>query len=614
MSGDPIANNPNAAGFHNTAIIDDVSALSFTNMAFWGGLEDIGVSMNSLRTVNISVNNFENLGDSTLVTEVPSEYSLIFELPENFADKLAIQLIDGDDKVLTPQMVLYEMIRSVNPSKPTAVYKTQDPQYNGKPYVGQTHSGNTVSFITFDVSLDTDSGVYTMTSQDKDETVITVEPIIKEDLLQTLYFRLWDVADVEKNEEGNVELESGTLLPPLIFTFSEDVPYYRITVNHKDFDLGSGSMETDRYKMTLAPIDALRDTHLGGYLMNLDSNGEFVHARSIKAGDKLYLSTVTEVVTSHDGSDDKVTLMGSIPIHTVGKTETKDIGTNTREITYNDVYTVTDTKTTSTTDNAHTKYYTYRTSNRRWSNSNSTNGLYRIRNFLTTTTTTTTYYDIRVREISKITEEILTNSVSEDKTHVEQTVIRKSANTVLLLDAIKRTDTQITYTESYEYAQRNSTGNTPWTVVNSFNYTFTGSYPTSYEMENPPIVEGDDVPLTADEIEELKTWDAIAPYLQGDVTQTSFDREKNYTATHQTITPLTIYTADDTIPLDPLHTHITTPGGTEQKYFISTSYSKNYSCYMKVHFEQVIQPITAENINSAAIILKKEAINEEDIK
>ena len=133
-------------------------------------------------------------------------------------------------------------------------------------------------------------------------------------------------------------------------------------------------------------------------------------------------------------------------------------------------------------------------------------------------------------------------------------------------------------------------------------------------MENPPIVEGDDVPLTADEIEELKTWDAIAPYLQGDVTQTSFDREKNYTATHQTITPLTIYTADDTIPLDPLHTHITTPGGTEQKYFISTSYSKNYSCYMKVHFEQVIQPITAENINSTAIILKKEAINEEDIK
>lgn len=587
VSGNPLKETPTAAGLHNNAKIDNVSALSFTNMAFWGGLEDIGVSMNSLRNVTVSVNNYETVNGKQLVTGVTTEYSLIFELPQNFASELALQLVDGKDTALTSQFVLSEFLNSVTPSKPNAVVKTQDPKYNGKKYTGINKDGDIVSYMTVDVSYNASNGSYTIVSQDRDGTVITIEPFIKEDMEQTLYFRLWDVE--EKGLE-NVELESGTLLPPLVLTFKEDVPCYRITVRRPDFRLGAGDPETDTYKLSLAPIDALRDTHLGGYLMSEDESGNMFYAKSLRAGEEVFLSTVTEVVTSNDGSDEQVTLMGSIPVHIVGKEETKELGVSYRETTYKRALVETNTTESATTDSAHTKYYTYRSSSKRWSDSNSNSGLYRIENYLKTTVTTETIYEIRVRETTEAFEKITTKVVSADGTHVEQSVEKTMSTTRVLIEALKRETVTTTYSEYYKFYERKNTGSSWGNAKDSFSVNFTGSYPQSYEMENPPVYESDDVPLSHEEIDELANKKAIKDtYLKNEETKTSFKREKNYTSGVQSIIPTSLYTADPTISLEPLNTHITTPSGVIHKYYLSTSYSKNYPFFVKVHFEQVAQ-------------------------
>ena len=587
VSGDPISNNPGAAAFHCNAEIDDVSALTFTNMAFWGGLEDIGVSMNSLRNVTIDVNNFEVIDGKQLTTGVMTEYSLIFEAPQNFASKLALQLIDEDDNVLTSQIVLSDIISCVSASNPTGIFKTQDPLYNGKKYTGVTQEGNIVSFMTFDVTYDAVNNIYTAASRDRDGTVITIEPFMKEDTDQTLYFRLWDV---ESKGEEQVELESGTLKPPLIMTFKQDIECYRVTVSRPDFVLPAGTPVTNSYNLSLAPVDALLDTQLGGYLMEQDQNGDFFYARTLQAGKEIHLSTVMEVASTNDGSDDRVTLMGSIPVYIVGKVEENEIGKNIRETTYTAIYT--DVKSTSETtfdkDNSnYTKYYTYR--NKRWSNSNSTSGLYKIENHLITTTRVVTEYEIKVREVTEITEKVTTKSVSADKTHVEQDVKHEEVTTRVIMDATKKITTYVSYSEKYVYYQRSTTGSTSWgNGKDSFTgVNFTGTYPQSYELEDPHQEELNNIFLTADEIEELKTVDVVKDKLSTSTSTVNYKRTINYTSTTTPIIPTSIYTADDSISVTPLETHITTPGGVIQRYYISTSYSKNYPFYVRVHFKQI---------------------------
>ena len=590
VSGDPTRDNPGAAGFHNSAEIDGVSALSFTNMAFWGGLKDIGVSMNSLRTVNINVNNFEVIDGNRHTTEVTSEYSLVFELPQNFADELAIQLIDETDRAMTPQMVLSEFMKIVGPSNPTKVENTKNPLYNGKDYSGIDNNGNICSYIPFEVSYNSD-GSYSMVSQHRDGTVITVEPFIKEDMAQTLYFRLWDVES--KNQE-NVELEGGELLPPLLVTFTDDVPCYRITISRPEFTLSAGVSETDKYKLTLAPIEALRDTHLGGYLMNPDPDGNMVYAKSVQSGQPIYLSTVTEVVTSTDETPDKVTLMGSIPVHIKGKVETIDVADFYVEEMYGDMFEETMEPTYEyTTDMSRSKYYTYRSN--RWRSANSSTGTYRIDIKLTKTTTLKVNYEIQVRKMTDITEKVTTTSVSDDKTHVEQDVERTTSVTNIVLDVFAQVTETVTYSEEYVYYQRSNTWS-DWQQVDNFDRTFTSTYPQSYEMQNPPPVDKEAIVLTTEQVAEFAKREDVKAFLDEPDKVVEFKREKNYTENSQMIIPTSLAVpslggADVNISLDPLQTHIPNPNGSGmiQKYYISTSYSKNYPFYVKVHFEQTAQ-------------------------
>ena len=153
---------PGVGIFALSALVDDVSALTFTNMAFWGGLEDIGVSMNSLRTVSLSVDNYvTNEQGERRISEVAMEYTLLFASPTSFASKLAIQLNDASGTVKTPQIVLADLLRSANADSPTGTFETTQPLYNGKNYSGKDANGNVTSFVTFDVTYDIESGKYT---------------------------------------------------------------------------------------------------------------------------------------------------------------------------------------------------------------------------------------------------------------------------------------------------------------------------------------------------------------------------------------------------------------------------------------------------------------------
>ena len=115
ISSDPVNNASGAGSFSASANIDGVSALSFTNTAFWGGtVDEDRIAMNALRSINFSVNNFNVVDGVEKVAEVKLQYSLSFSTPANFAEKLAVQLFDGTDKALLPQVVLRDLINATN--------------------------------------------------------------------------------------------------------------------------------------------------------------------------------------------------------------------------------------------------------------------------------------------------------------------------------------------------------------------------------------------------------------------------------------------------------------------------------------------------------------------
>ena len=93
-----------AGSFSCSANIADVSALSFTNTAFWGGsVDDDRIALNALRSLTFTVNNYQTSSDGKKsVASVRMKYSVVFSAPKNFVDKLAVQLFDASDKAVLP--------------------------------------------------------------------------------------------------------------------------------------------------------------------------------------------------------------------------------------------------------------------------------------------------------------------------------------------------------------------------------------------------------------------------------------------------------------------------------------------------------------------------------
>ena len=81
VAGGEFFNQPGVGVFAGSGIVKDVSALSFTNLAFWTDPNetDDAVSMNSLRHVTFMLSNGEPQGDGSIkVSEVATEYTVMF--------------------------------------------------------------------------------------------------------------------------------------------------------------------------------------------------------------------------------------------------------------------------------------------------------------------------------------------------------------------------------------------------------------------------------------------------------------------------------------------------------------------------------------------------------
>ena len=609
VSGGEFFERPGVGMFAGSGIVSDVSALTFTNLAFWNdpnNTED-AVSMNSLRHITFKLNNGEKRPNGTYEpSHVATEYAVMFSAPTGFATKLALQLRDSTDTALTPQFVLADLLNAVNSSKTDAVFSTANPQFNGKEYLGPDGE----SFMTFDVHFDTATGTYTATSRGREGTVITIEPVTMKNVSQVLYFRLWDVEGQGKTEA--VEEDGGKLMPPMVMEYKADLDCYRITFSRNDFVFPAGVFTERTYALSLAPTDALLDDQLGGYVMQYDSNlQDYVPATTLRANEPVFLSSVVEVAefSGIDGGRE-VTLMGNIPKYKVGDVTERDRGTTTREWDILDGITIpgkSETTLLVQPENgmntvAVTKYY--RKSGNRWSNSNQSSGNYSITKQIQKTTSITYHFNFRVREIGKSNETYTVTAILQDGKLIQQSGVRNTNITYEILDVTMGSVTEYKYEIVTFYKYRSST-RTDWanaqTVTES---TFSGMSSSMYPG-NPTIIERapeesgyeymDNQTIESNGKTPLQNFLASAEVqaflqeLQDAAVGTTpavqnFTRTLTYTARVVEVHPTSITNADETVPTNPFVSHL--PSGI-QKYYLSTSFSKNYPVFVQMFIRQI---------------------------
>ncbi|MBO5215436.1 MAG: hypothetical protein J6B79_04540 [Clostridia bacterium] len=274
ISVDSYDRSPGAGSFSCSANIDGVSALSFTNTAFWGGTtSEDKIAMNALRAIEFKVNNFEGTGSDKKVSEVKMNYQLIFSAPKNFIEKLAIQLFDDTSTAILPQIVLQDLVKS------SGIYNTASSEdFNGSPATDLiftvTKSGNDFTATAGDIKIEID------------EVNIEIE--------QALQYRVWDVSALTNETNKVANTEGGKLLPPLEVKFTSEVTCYRIKISMPQFKFDAGTEQTRDYSLRLVPTATLEDDHLGGYLMDGTEK-----PTTIYAGQTLGVQTVKEAISDY---------------------------------------------------------------------------------------------------------------------------------------------------------------------------------------------------------------------------------------------------------------------------------------------------------------------------
>lgn len=324
---DENGNGASSIGFFSySASIDGVSALSFTNTAFWGtGLDgdfENLVAMNAIRTIDFSINNFE--GEK--VNTVRTGYSMTFTSPKIFAESLAFQIIDNDGSAMLPQIVVSDILTK-------NAFSTEDSvDYNGQNYIGDVYDKNGDKVLAnaidgndlyFTVSKSTvnDMTAYTATaSTPNGKVIVSVTPKM-ETKEQTLNFRLWDISQIVM-ENPAFNAEGGTLLSPLTIVLEETQVYYDITVTTPDFMLPAGVKTTNKHTMRLVPTTVLDDTHLGGLIIDKTTDNA---AETLYSGQQLMLQSTHENIKVYANSgktellsDISEPVFGSIKVYNAG--------------------------------------------------------------------------------------------------------------------------------------------------------------------------------------------------------------------------------------------------------------------------------------------------------
>ena len=302
-----------AGSFAYSTSIDAVSALSFTNTAFWGGAipgegED-KVAMNALRSIDFSVNNFETPGGKP--SEVALKYTLCFSAPANFVEKLAIQLFDEDTgSAMLPQIVMSDLLNTPG----GGVFDTAD---------SYAYNGTDAPDLAFNIQAS--GGTVTATTAAGDVRIRVERGTAN--LRQTLLFRLWDTSQLHLSE---ITYESGLLLPPMEAKLNVDVDIYRVSISMDALVLQPGSAATRHHSLRLAPTDILNDDYLGGTLYAQNGN----NLTSFGAGGNYLLRTVKEQVTDNGVAGAVHTVFGTPTVYHVGDTITEEItkGAHTEQL------------------------------------------------------------------------------------------------------------------------------------------------------------------------------------------------------------------------------------------------------------------------------------------
>lgn len=261
ISSAPVEGDGTIGSFTVSSEIDSVSALSFTNTAFWGGTSSGGteVAMNALRSIEFSVRNYEEVDGVQKVAEVKTGYSLTFAAPVNFIDRLAFQVFDADEYPILPQFVTEDFLREV--------YAGEHDYDTGlsKDY----HGIHTAGDLVFKTSILSD-GSYLASSVDIHGHNVSVKFTPYTDTVhQQLMFRTWDVWKLTDKAPYYMDQEAGgTLLAPLVANYVQVVDFYRVTISSDAFVIPAGEPIVKEHCIHLTPTHPINDNHLGAHFVD----------------------------------------------------------------------------------------------------------------------------------------------------------------------------------------------------------------------------------------------------------------------------------------------------------------------------------------------------------
>lgn len=587
--------------FSCSATVDGVSALSFTNTAFWGGsVEEDKIAMNALRSLNFTVNNYESSNGVKRVSEVRLSYSLSFTAPANFANKLAIQLLDNKGAPILPQMIVHEIMNAVSNETGTGTYDTA----TSEDYNGLEHEE-----MTFAVSkYKNGEGGTVVEAKAADGTVIKIETMEKE-YEQTLLFRLWDVSKLTSESNKTVANEQGDLLPPLEVKYRDTLECYKISIRKADFVFPAAVESSASYSLTLAPTDTLLDSHLGGYAY--DTNGNAL--TQIAASGDFALKNITKTTTyytnedyttlatenlPHETNPYKESLIGGIPAHKVENGEPELISsTDNGQLTDFPVH------TSATNKNASVKvYYYYMRAGNYGSytytlvdvttdeNAHNNSDFYRVIRTFTGEETETVQYYLSTSFSSITTRQTNTTEVFDDGNSVKQQIIDRTTYTLgENITGYKTTTTAFSSTSaSGNTLQRYNNYYGGWSNYDSGFNINTANNPNNYDINSystaPTTVEQE---MTSAEIETYKSelpsgTDEDIHYL---IIQYSMSNP--VTVTPSSVSRLLKVEDEEGVYYDsenPLKFF----EGDIQKLYLSQCFSKDYPTSVSVLFEQVV--------------------------
>ena len=261
ISSAPAEGDGAIGSFTVSSEIDSVSALSFTNTAFWGGTSSGGteVAMNALRSIEFSVRNYEEVDGVQKVAEVKTGYSLTFAAPVNFIDRLAFQVFDADEYPILPQFVTEDFLREVLAGEHD--YDTG----LSKDY----HGIHTAGDLVFKTSILSD-GSYLASSVDIHGHNVSVKFTPYTDTVhQQLMFRTWDVWKLTDKAPYYMDQEAGgTLLAPLVANYVQVVDFYRVTISSDAFVMPAGEPVVKEHCIHLTPTHPINDNHLGAHFVD----------------------------------------------------------------------------------------------------------------------------------------------------------------------------------------------------------------------------------------------------------------------------------------------------------------------------------------------------------